>query len=160
MTDPVISFTEPTEPHGQARHRCGKGGRAYDTKKNRQRKAELKTYMRAAIAKATGGFVVPFPSGPVRLEVVAKFSCPRGDYRKRTPAVARPHIKVPDVDNVLKWVMDAGTDIAWTDDKQVTEAVAIKVIGAQDEPPGTTIRISRADTTSAANWNTYSAPLN
>jgi Holliday junction resolvase RusA-like endonuclease len=50
--------------------------------------------------------------------------------RKRAAALAGslPHIKTPDVDNLLKTI-DALNEICWRDDKQVTHATVVKQYG-------------------------------
>ena len=55
-------------------------------------------------------------SGPLKLTVRFYF---RGDKSK-------PHTKVPDLDNLLKALMDAINGVAWADDKQVTDIIASK----------------------------------
>lgn len=54
--------------------------------------------------------------GPLQLTVRFYF---RGDKSK-------PHTKVPDLDNLLKALMDAINGVAWEDDKQVTSIIASK----------------------------------
>lgn len=140
-----LSLFIPGEPYGLKRHRSRvvrpKGrkpfAQQYDPKENTDRKAQAQLFMREAIGETRE---LPF-MGPVSLHVVADFSCPKSEYRKREPKPRRPHTKKPDADNVLKWVKDAGTGVLWGDDSQVCEVRIEKWIAAQGEAPGTQVNV-------------------
>lgn len=72
--------------------------------------------------------------GPVRLEVMFLFARPKSRPKKhRYPDVR------PDLENLLKAVMDALTGIVWRDDAQVVDVSALKLYGPT---PGTNVRVS------------------
>lgn len=105
--------------------------RAIDPKKSSSWKRDA----RAEMLAARGGGDLMFPDGPLRVHVLAVFSCPKGDWRKASPVPRRPHAKRPDAENVAKAVLDACSEVIFRDDAQVAELVIEKVIAAQGEAP-------------------------
>ena len=73
----------------------------------------------------------PIPAGvPVRLEVLAEFAMPASASKlSRLAAESEPPPMPvrPDLDNLVKTVLDGLNGVAWVDDGQVTEIVARKV---------------------------------
>lgn len=81
--------------------------------------------------------------GPVALEASFYLPRPQSLYRKKDPDNWFPHIKKPDLDNLLKSTMDAITDVnVWHDDSQVYVIVARKVYVGKDEVPHANITIA------------------
>ncbi|MDX2165700.1 MAG: RusA family crossover junction endodeoxyribonuclease [Deltaproteobacteria bacterium] len=145
----MFEIVIPGEPHAQGRARAvplmrngepvfQPGTRRpiiqfYDPPGSKEWKKAARTHMLAALAGAP-----PF-SGPVSLQVVAYFSCPRSQWRKLNPRPARWHSIRPDGDNCLKAVKDAAKGVLWLDDSQVSVATVEKVIAAQGEAPRTVV---------------------
>ena len=128
----MIEIVIPGEPCAQGRPRFARRGKfmvAYDPAKSRTWKATAHVALRDAMAGAG-----PL-QGPLSVEIAATFTCPASEHRKREPMPRRWHAKRPDVENVVKAVLDAGTGVIFLDDNQVTHLVAVKVIGAQGEAP-------------------------
>lgn len=134
----------PGEPHAQGRQRfrimrAKASGKSfvqnYQPAESRDWKATAQQHMVAALAGAP-----PF-AGAVALEVVAYFSCPRSQWRKRDPRPARWHTGRPDGDNVLKAVEDAAKGVLWVDDAQVAVARVQKVVAAQGVAPRTLVMV-------------------
>jgi len=133
----------PGEPVAQGRSRVGvvtlksgvTRGVIFDPKKSRNWKATAQEHMVSQAARR------PPILGPVRLEVVAIFSCPASDFRKREPRPRRRHTKKPDADNVLKAVKDAAKGVLWRDDSQVCDVRITKWIGAQGGAPRVEIEV-------------------
>ncbi len=128
----MIEIVIPGEPCAQGRPRFARRGKfmvAYDPAKSRNWKATAQQHMRDAMAGAA-----PL-QGPLSCEVAARFTCPSRDHRKCEPMPRRWHAKRPDVENVVKAVLDAATGVLWLDDNQVSHLVAVKVIAAQGEAP-------------------------
>lgn len=76
----------------------------------------------------------PF-GGAVILRIMAYYPIPQSWTKKRRELAAAGHllpVVKPDMDNVMKAVMDALNGIAYKDDKQIVEAVVCKRYG---EPP-------------------------
>jgi len=143
----VFTAIIPGEPVAQGRPKFAtvhaKDGRsfthAYDPKKSRNWKATAQETMRVALEEAQ--LSVPlFCAGAVYLEIVAIFTCPKGDWSKRNPLPRRWHTKRPDRDNVEKAVKDAASKILWLDDAQVASGRSVKVIGYQGEAPCLVVR--------------------
>lgn len=143
MSELVIRI--PGEPFAQPRARAAIiAGRAviYDPKKAKAWKATAMHFMMNAKFEAHGqlGHL-----GPVALSVLAVFTCPKSDERKRDPRPRRWHTKKPDGDNVLKAVKDAAKGILWMDDSQVARAAVTKIIGAQGEAPFVELTVELLD---------------
>ena len=129
----MISLIIPGEPYAQKRPRAtriGSHARVYDPPENRNWKATAQQYMADEMAQ---GGCQPF-TGPVRLVVLAGFTCPKSRRRKKVPRPAEPHTKRPDLDNIVKAVKDAATGILWLDDSQVCELTARKWTRRQGNP--------------------------
>lgn len=127
----------PGEPVAQGRPRAfvNRQGQArvYDPEKSRSWKGQAQVHMREALEAATVGAPL-FAEGPVELRVVAVFTCPKSDWRKR-PVERRPKHTRPDAENVAKAIQDAGTGLLWLDDSQITRLIVEKFVGAQEEAP-------------------------
>jgi Holliday junction resolvase RusA-like endonuclease len=128
-----LTFTIPGEPvaQGRAGRRIVKSGersfvQSFDPMKSREWKAGAAWFMSQARRNHLQGSGVvedAFPlTGPAELQVVAVFTCPASDRRKKTPRPRRWHAKKPDADNVLKAVKDAAKGVLWLDDCQVARA--------------------------------------
>lgn len=78
------------------------------------------------------------PGTPYTVAVVFRMPRPKYLAGKATPA----HVTTPDVDKLIRAILDAGTDIAWADDKQVVEVRARRRWAEADEYPGAAIQIA------------------
>lgn len=138
---PEIRIMIPGEPvaqgrgraFGYRRHDGTIGARVFDPEKSRNWKAAAGDSAGQAMQGA--GFSNPL-AGNLRVEITARFTCPRSQWRKREPLQERPHGKRPDAENVAKAVLDAMTGTVYLDDSQVAELVVIKRIAAQGAAPG------------------------
>lgn len=121
----------------------GKDGRrhvsVYDPAASRNWKACAQEHLGAAMRDAQRAGV-PF-DGPLAVTIVARFTCPISQHRKREPRPERPHVSRPDLDNVCKAVLDAGTGVVWLRDEQVFSLHAVKLIAAQGAPPGVEVMV-------------------
>ena len=139
--------TIPGEPVAQGRPRFARAGkfvRTYDPAKSRNWKAMATDFFRQAMPEDAAGLRLMFPSGPVEVEIVAVFSCPKGDHRK-VPVGRRPHSKRPDCENVAKAILDAATAAGvWGDDSQVQVLGVVKWIAAQGEAPYVRVEVEAA----------------
>lgn len=132
----------PGEPFAQPRARAAIiAGRAviYDPKKAKNWKATAQSHM-LALQLASGPLKIVL-GGPVVMEVIAAFTCPKSDHRTRAPQPRRWHTKKPDADNVLKAVKDAAKGVLWLDDSQVARETCTKIIAAQGEAPFVLLRV-------------------
>jgi Holliday junction resolvase RusA-like endonuclease len=134
-----LTIRIPGEPFAQPRARAAViNGKAviYDPKKARNWKATAQGHMLAAMANVAESLV-----GPVEIRVLAVFTCPKSDHRKREPLGRRWHTKKPDADNVLKAVKDSAKGVLWLDDSQVCLETCEKHVGAQGEAPYVEIHV-------------------
>ena len=82
--------------------------------------------------------VAPMQVGPIRVFVT--FALPRPKkFSKRGQPVA--HLTAPDIDKLLRAVLDALTHVAWHDDSQVVEVLGLKRYAEVDEAPHATITV-------------------
>lgn len=143
------------EPFAQKRHRARvarKGAtafvRTYDDPKNVSWKAWAQVQMKQALQERGGEWEI---DGPFAVSVLAVFSLPKSDWRKREPVPAQWHTKQRgDPDNIIKAVLDAGTGILWRDDCQVSDCRCVKIIGEQGSVPRVRIRVYRPKIDSAS----------
>jgi len=132
----------------------GKHVRLYDPPKSRNWKATAQEHMRRAMLQREvhdiqcdmgEDCLCGLLEGPLTVQVTCLFSCPKTDYRKRTPRPRRWHAKRPDAENVAKAVLDAATGVVWRDDDQVARLVIRKVIARQGEAPGVWFSVAPLD---------------
>lgn len=123
-----IEFTVPIEPFGKGRPRFStKDGyyRTYTPDKTR----EGENLFRACARRAMQGRY-PFERNvPLRIEVVTHFSIPKSYSKKRhllcESGEERP-TKKPDIDNIVKAVLDSMNESVFWDDCQVVELSVLK----------------------------------
>ena len=72
--------------------------------------------------------------GPLSINLV--FVMPRPKSRSKKEIY---HAVKPDIDNLIKWILDVGNGILWDDDKQVVSVGSVKIYGAE---PRTIITVS------------------
>ena len=121
-----IVFTLNGDPVGWERtgynHRTGA---KYTQKRTRQRETDI-----AWAYKRAGGRLQASTSDFVRLSVFSIYPIPKSASKAKKTAMADgrilPTVK-PDVDNVLKLIMDALNGVAYLDDKQVVDARCAKM---------------------------------
>lgn len=80
--------------------------------------------------------------GPISLAVLFVMPRPQNMMWKTKPMRREPHTKKPDVDNLLKSVVDAMNKLAWRDDSQISFCFASKMIADGNEQPHVEITIS------------------
>lgn len=94
-----------------------------------------------AIAAELLGKVPTSPwTGPVSLSVQVYFQRPQRLCRRSSPSGSVPHAAKPDVDNLVKAIMDAMTKCGvWRDDAQVHSLSISKMYAALGYSPGARI---------------------
>lgn len=93
-----------------------------------------------AYRKAEHGLIL----GPVEVRADFVFSVPQSRRFVRAQA-APPMTTKPDVDKLARAILDAGSNVIWRDDAQVTLLVATKRYGwPYDAQPGVQLRIREA----------------
>lgn len=89
---------------------------------------------------AAAGTTRPLEGG-LHMDVLFVMPRPKGMIWKKRLMPREAHTKKPDIDNLLKCVMDALKDLCWRDDSQVSAVTACKVIASGDETPHVVVRI-------------------
>ena len=130
-----VKFRIDSQPVAQGRPRLttihGRP-RAFDPKKSRDYKAFIKDCAAAAMSKQ--GVTEPL-KGPIIGRMRFGFKLPKSDRRKRSPIPRKWHIKRPDLDNLVKSILDACKDTVYHDDTDISKLVIDKIVCAQDETP-------------------------
>jgi Holliday junction resolvase RusA-like endonuclease len=136
-----ISFEVPGEPQPQGSTKAFKHrrtGRVMVTSDN----ARLRPWRDAVAWHARQALLGGGPLiGPVKVRVEFRFSRPGGHFGKRglRPAAPREHVVRPDLDKLVRAVLDALSDAGvWRDDAQVVETRARK---QYHEQPGAVVEI-------------------
>lgn len=126
MNEYVI-FTVPIAPYGKGRPRfMANGGikRVYTPATTRAFESTFKLYARRAMH---GRY--PF-DGALRVVIKAYFPIPKSYSKAKRLACEQGferHTKKPDIDNVVKAILDAMNDTIYWDDKQVVSLAIVKL---------------------------------
>lgn len=111
----TMVFTIPGKPMGKGRPRFNpQTGRAYTPTATRDYEEAV-----AWRYKRIGGKLIP-GKVPVRIGILAHFKVPRSwSYKKKMDALNTICLKKPDMDNIVKIVLDGLNHVAFDDDSQV-----------------------------------------
>ena len=124
-----IMFTIYGEPVPKGRPRFSTRGKfpvAYTPEKTKNYESEV-----GMMAKAAMGASEPL-EGALEAFIYVTFAVPASYSKKRTEACLsgqEKHTKKPDLDNVVKAVLDGMSDIVFLSDSQITSIYATKVYG-------------------------------
>ena len=130
-----IELTIPGKPVAQGRPRFYRRGNfvvATDPKASKVYKADIQ-YL--AQKHKENNNISELLDGPLGLDVMAYFPCPKSRWRKTKPRTEEHHAKRPDADNVAKSIKDGLTGVFYHDDSQISELIIRKRIAAQGEAP-------------------------
>ena len=130
-----IELTIPGKPVAQGRPRFYRRGTfvvATDPKASKVYKADIQ-YL--AQKHKENNNISELLDGPLGLDVMAYFPCPKSRWRKTKPRTEEHHAKRPDADNVAKSIKDGLTGVFYHDDSQISELIIRKRIAAQGEAP-------------------------
>lgn len=140
MSQLGIAFKVPGDPVGKGRPKFARRGSfvtAYTPKKTADYEAIVKAKAQEAMTAA--GFA-PM-EGPAEVELFLFVTPPASwSQKKQRAALAgeiRPTSK-PDIDNVLKGILDAMNEIVWKDDNQV---VSLRVVKSYAAHPGAVVEV-------------------
>jgi len=126
-------------PKSQKRHRHTKKGFTYDPSASDKRDFLALIHSKAPKQPLKGGiqlivkFAMPYPKKWYR---TGKFA---GELKPSAPFI---YTNKPDIDNMLKFIMDSGNGVLWHDDSQIWKAVVEKVYS---ESPETEIWVVTTD---------------
>lgn len=130
----MIPFVIPGEPIALARPKAMSfGGKARVYEPVKSRSAQWKGKASWLLREAMGG--KPPLAGPVVLTVIFTFALPKSKWKKKVPVEEQPHTHRPDLDNLVKNLLDAANGVVVVDDSQVHRIDATKVIARQGLEP-------------------------
>lgn len=127
------------EPVGKGRPRFTKSGRAYTPSKTSQYESYVKQCY-----KIQNGNVRYAEDVPLSIQIVAFMKIPKSVSKKKRQLMLDGLIqptKKPDIDNVVKIILDALNGVAYYDDKQI---VQIKVAKTYSEVPQVWVMINES----------------
>ena len=120
-----VVFEVPGEPRGKGRPRFSKTGPTYTDSETRAYENKIVVYYR----KQLRAFRWP-ESAFISVEVTAFYPIPKSATKAATAAMREGKIlpsRKPDIDNVMKVVLDALNGVAYKDDSRVVRVEAQKV---------------------------------
>lgn len=139
-SDMEVIFEVPGEPRGKGRPRFSKTGHAYTDSETRAYEKKIEAYYR----KALGAFRWP-DSEFISVDITAYYPIPKSATKAATAAMRAgqvPPSRKPDIDNVMKIVLDALNGVAYKDDSRVVRVEAQKVYS---DVPRIEIRMKGSD---------------
>ena len=126
----MINFTVPGTPVGKARPRVTRSGRVYTPEST----AQAEEAIRQAAQQAMQGWPTngkPM-EGPLAVTIYFVMPIPASWSKKLKDDASSgfiAHTSRPDLDNLIKTVLDAMNGVVYSDDKQVTTIGALKKYG-------------------------------
>lgn len=135
-----VNFVLLGEPVGKQRPRFTRMGHVYTAKKTLDYEKQI---MQMAWVAMKNARLQPTYNG-VSLELTAYAPVPKSWSKARREAALlgaeRP--KKPDIDNILKAVMDGLNGVVYYDDQQVHSITARKMYETPDQPPAISVCVS------------------
>lgn len=125
----TVRFTVPGQPRGKGRPRFTRSGHAYTDNETK----EYESRIAWCYLEQVGDYTF-LDDSPLRVSVTAIMQIPKSTTKKKQAAMLNGEIAPktkPDVDNILKIVLDGLQGVAFKDDKNVTESQIIKIYGSQ-----------------------------
>lgn len=129
MDNASVQFTIPGKPMGKQRPRHTKSGMVYTQKET----VNYEQWVRLCYQEQVGNKT--FMTYPVLVHIEAFFGMPQSTSKKQKELMLKGIVKPtkkPDVDNIIKIVLDGLNGIAYADDKQVTMVSCIKKYDEQE----------------------------
>jgi Holliday junction resolvase RusA-like endonuclease len=116
-----FTFIIPGDPIPLARPRLGKG-HVYDSQ------AELKLVVGWELRNQQWEMeTLGFDDGPLKISFEFGMRMPKMSVKKKLGIIDRPHIKRPDLSNLIKFYEDAALGILYKDDSIIAEISAKKI---------------------------------
>lgn len=122
-----LVFEVPGEPRGKGRPRFTKGGHAYTDSETRAYEKKIMACYRQQLKDYRWD-----DGAYISVEVTAVYPIPKSATKASLAAIQAGRIlpkRKPDIDNVLKAVLDSLNGIAYKDDAQVVSVSGRKVYG-------------------------------
>ena len=130
MIDASVFVPGTPEPKGSTKSFATKTGKVVTTNDNPDTKPWQATV--ASFVRQEIGSAIVYPEGAVRIDLT--FVMPRrsAEPKRFTP----PHTRKPDLDKLVRAILDALSGLIYTDDNQVTCVNSSKRTAAIGEQPG------------------------
>ena len=114
----IISFIVEGKPQPKLRARKGKHGKWYTPSKTKKYEERILWEFKNVALEFTDDYE---PEAEIiKVSVTAYFEPPKSwSEKKRAESIGKPHKVRPDIDNIVKTVLDALNKIAWGDDSSV-----------------------------------------
>lgn len=122
-----LVFEVPGEPRGKGRPRFTRDGHAYTDEETRSYEKKIIAYYRQYLRGFQWG-----DNAMVSVDVLAVYPIPKRATKASLAAIQAGKIlpkKKPDIDNVIKVVLDSLNGIAYKDDSQVVMVSGRKIYG-------------------------------
>lgn len=137
----MITFQVMGQPVGKARPRVTRAGRVYTPRKTEEAERDIRAMAKYVMCDE------PPIEGPVELDVTFTMDVPPSWTKTKRQQAYKQDIKPavkPDLDNLLKTVMDACNGIVYTDDSQVVSIRASKRYASETEQAMTIVSVEPA----------------
>ena len=138
-----ISFHIPAVPVPQPRPRAtvfAGHAHVYEAGSEHSVHAFKATCRHAARAAYSG----PPLEGPLTLTLEFVLPRPQAMRWKSKPMPRVAHAKKPDIDNLVKSLLDSLGGLVWLDDAQIAELTVRKYVAAGTEQPGVTVEVRQS----------------
>lgn len=143
----MIEFTIPGEPRGKSRPRVVRLKNGASTSYTPDKTVAYEELARQRFRQQWPSVELPFPDKtPVCVTITACFGIPKSASRKTRAAMLSGQnypTKKPDMDNVVKIVLDALNGFAWHDDAQVVDLHVSKIY--TDREPFVRVELASLD---------------
>ena len=152
LADKILTFVVPGVPTPKGRPRMTRRGKVYTPAKTVAYERTISIFAQVAASRMATRDEMLF-EGPVMVTIHCHFKMPKSWSRKRKEAMLyEPHIQLPDLDNLVKSVLDGlnQTYGIWDDDKQVAAVTATK---HWSEESSVLVRIEKVNDGSQNDWN-------
>ena len=115
----MLKISLPIEPVGKGRPRSTKTGRVYTPQKTRDNQKQIQNHLQQIIA-LNKPYFLNLPRDEFD-QVTIEFYLPRPKrlYRRKDPVGRIPHRTKPDLDNLLKQILDSCEGYLWNNDKTI-----------------------------------------
>ena len=120
----LITFEVPGEPRGKGRPRFSKTGHTYTDSETRAHEKKIAAYYRSSVL----GYRFP-DAAVLEIDVIAYYPIPKSATKAASAAMKAGYTKPtkkPDLDNVIKAVLDALNGVAYKDDSRIVRIEARK----------------------------------
>lgn len=122
----MITFKIDGQPQGKARPRFTKSGHTYTPEKTKAYEEAVAWAYKSAGGKINGGYVT--------VNIAAFYKIPKSITKEKRGLIEKgllkPSVK-PDIDNVVKAVLDGLNGVAYCDDAQVIRMSATKAYSTE-----------------------------